>query len=358
MDPRTSHGPQDRLRAALHARAALIDPPDRLEEVLEAAAARSRGRRWLPLAAVAAVAAVVAGVWVAELPRAPREPVVPATSPTGPASATTSPTATASPAPSPTATPTSADGRLAALPVYLLAQNDPGRRLYRLQREWLTAPEVTREADAGTRAAAAVRLALAGGAPTADGYVRSWGEVRLVSVRLTPSLITLTLSGPGPAGFAADTERVSVQQLVWTVQAAAGARTPVRFALADGSAELFPGLSTERTYDRPASDLAYEDLASLWVTSPTRGQVLPAGPVTVRGEACVFEATAQWQLLRDGQVVDDGTVTASAGAPARGTWEVALGVLEPGSYVLRVFEPSMAGDGTLTAETTQPFTVG
>ena len=121
---------------------------------------------------------------------------------------------------------------------------------------------------------------------------------------------------------------------------------PVRFELADGSDAMFGTQPVDRTYNRPPSrDLYHEDLAPIWVTAPTRGQVLPADRVvTVGGEACVFEATVSWELLRDGDVVDEGFVTASVGAPGRGTYEIRLGSLVPGSYAVRVFELS-AEDG-------------
>ena len=92
------------------------------------------------------------------------------------------------------------------------------------------------------------------------------------------------------------------------------------------------------------------------MTSPTRGQVLEPGPVTVQGEACVFEATVSWELRRGADVVDSGFVTASIGAPGRGTYEIPLGTLAPGSYAVRVFEVSPQ-DGAVSAETTMPFTV-
>ena len=56
---------EDLLRAALRERADVLDPADRLEDVLAAAGAPSGRRWWLSTgAAVAAVAAVVAGVWL------------------------------------------------------------------------------------------------------------------------------------------------------------------------------------------------------------------------------------------------------------------------------------------------------
>lgn len=349
------------LRVALDERAALVEPSERLTEII----ARTRPTRaarltrwWVPLAAAASVLAVVAGVW-STLPDR-RDPVPGGGTPTvstagpsaGPTTGAPAPTTTAStPPPAPTAV-------LASLPVYYVAPIGDDARMVRLYREWLTAPGVTRDSAEQVRARAAVELAMTAVPSGTDGYLRTWGGVDLMDVAVTRDRITVTLSGPGSTGFPQDTERVSVQQLVWTAQAAVGRGTlPVRFVLVDGADAIFGTQPVDRAYNRPASrDLYYEDLAPIWVTSPTRGQELASGPVTVQGEACVFEATVSWQLLRGGSVVDEGFVTATTGAPGRGTFEIPLGTLSPGSYAVRAFEVSPE-DGAVSAETTMPFTV-
>ncbi len=206
---------------------------------------------------------------------------------------------------------------LAALPVYYPAPIGDDARMVRLYREWLTAPGVTRDAAEQARARAALELAMGAVPAGTDGYLEPWRGVDLVDVAVTTDRITVTLSGPGTTSRPADTERVAVQQLVWTAQAAVGrGNLPVRFVLADGSDAMFGSQPVDRTYLRPASrDELYEDLAPIWVTSPTRGQVLPAGAVTVEGEASVFEATVSWELRRGGEVVDSGFETATRRRP-------------------------------------------
>jgi hypothetical protein len=361
------------LREALDERAARIEPGDRLDEILRLSEPERPGRLsqwWIPLAAAAAVIAVVSGLWIGlagrpePLPGGSESPVPTASaSPTPSAGPSTqAPTSSSSPSPSPSPSPTTSaptTSAPAALPVYYLAPIGDDARVARLYREWLTVPGVTRESDDAARARAAVGLAITATPEGTDGYLRTWDGVDLVDLSVTDSGITITLSGPGGTGLPEDTERVSVQQLVWTAQAAVGrGQIPVRFAIADGSTAMFGSQPVSRTYDRPASREEYwRDLAPIWVTSPTRAQTLPAGGVTVRGEASVFEATVSWQLLRGGTVVDEGFTTASTGAPGRGTYEIGLGSLAPGSYAIRVFEPS-AEDGTrVSAETTMPFTV-
>jgi len=354
------------LRVALDERAAEIEPGDRLDEILERArphGAAGVHRSWMLLAAAAAVLAVVAGVWLGlpdgsePVPGGIDRPLPSATPSVG--STATEPPAAPSTAPTPTPTPTTA-GALAVLPVYYVAAIGDDARIVRLYREWLTSAGVTRGADDQARASAAVELAMTAVPPGTDGYLRTWEGVELLDVSVTDARITITLSGPGTTAFPEDTERVTVQQLVWTAQAAVGKGTiPVRFELADGSDAMFGTQPVDRTYNRPASrDQYYEDLAPIWVTTPTRGQVLPAGrTVTVRGEACVFEATVSWELIREGAVVDKGFVTASVGAPDRGTYEIRLGSPRPGSYAVRVFELSAEDGRRVSAETTMPFTV-
>ena len=127
-------------------------------------------------------------------------------------------------------------GALAILPVYYAAPIGDDARIVRLYREWLTASGVTPRVDDQVRARAAVELAMTATPPGTDGYLRTWDGVDLLGVSVTDARITITLSGPGTTAFPEDTERVAVQQLVWTAQAAVGKGTiPVRFELADGS---------------------------------------------------------------------------------------------------------------------------
>jgi hypothetical protein len=359
------------LREALDERAARVEPGDRLDEILRLSQPARPGplaRWWMPLAAAAAVLAVLSGLWVGlagrpePLPGGSESPLPSATASPTPSAEPSTP-APSTPAPTPSASPTASapttTSAPVALPVYYLAPVGDDARVARLYREWLTVPGVTRDSDDTARARAAVGLAMTATPEGTDGYLRTWDGVDLVDLAVTDSGIAVTLSGPGGTGFPEDTERVSVQQLVWTAQAAVGrGRLPVRFALADGSTAMFGSQPVDRTYDRPAArDDYWRDLAPIWVTSPTRGQVLPSGPVSVTGEASVFEATVSWQLLREGAVLDEGFTTASVGAPGRGTYEIDLGTLAPGSYAVRVFETS-AEDGTrVSAETTMPFTV-
>lgn len=83
-----------------------------------------------------------------------------------------------------------------------------------------------------------------------------------------------------------------------------------------------------------------------------------ATSVTVRGQAVAFEANVEWELRRGTSVVRDGLVTASIGAPSRGTFTVDLGRLEAGTWTMRAFVSSAEGGERVVAERLVTFTVG
>jgi hypothetical protein len=64
----------------------------------------------------------------------------------------------------------------------------------------------------------------------------------------------------------------------------------------------------------------------------------------VSGTASVFEATLFIQTVRNGKAIGHKTVTASEGAPARGTFDTTMHA-SPGHLTVQVFSPS-AVDGS------------
>ena len=362
-----------RLRQALAMEASRVHPADRLEDVLRTAREAGptsdgvRPRRWLgPVSVAATVALIAGGAWAAthrgadELVPTPPANTGSGASMTGqPTTTVSAPSTIASGAPT-TGTPGTppAGVTVASLPVYFVGPIGDNKGTDKLFREFVSG-SLPRGASAAERAKAALGLAIHaqpnGGS---GGYLQPWAGQMIRDVTVTDRLITIDLANGGAAGLAAETQRLAVQELVWTAQAAVGKGTiPVRFTVADGSSALFGRLSTASTYNRPGADQLAQDLAPLWVTTPGRGQVLPASkPVAVQGQAIVFEAAVSWQLLRGQGQVKAGHTTASIGAPAQGTYSVNLGLLAPGDYTVRVFEVSMA-DGSVAAQQSIGFTV-
>ena len=375
------------LRRTLGAEAGRIEPQDRLGSILtEARVEPGHGaRRWL--APRQPPALLLAGtVWAVNRPTGttpvggPTVATDPAGTSTGsgppttPGTTTATPTGT-SPQPSspPTTGPTPTTGQVSptgppqtgtappvtttvTVPVYYLGRVVAGSERLRLFREFVPT-RVPAPVTGGGKALAALRLAFGatGSAPT-TGYASPWVSSDPRSVTVGDGRITVALSrglDTTPAGGG----ELAIQQIVWTVQAAVGqGALPVRITV-PGDRELAPGLSSTRTWNRPADVIEVAStLAPIWVDEPFRGEVVEAGrPLTVKGVASTFEATVEWELLRGGAVVDEGFTTATIGAPGRGTYTFETEPLAPGVHVLRVFESS-AKDGSVAAEQRVTFT--
>lgn len=104
--------------------------------------------------------------------------------------------------------------------------------------------------------------------------------------------------------------------------------------------------------------LTRDDFASyvppIFVESPAAGAEVP-GTFHVSGTASVFEATLVVQLVRDGKVILKQSVTASEGAPGRGTFDTTVHAT-PGAVTVAAFSPS-AADGTPQHEVDVPVTI-
>ncbi|MGO4597819.1 Gmad2 immunoglobulin-like domain-containing protein [Terrabacter sp. 2RAF25] len=390
-DPRRPGGPQpddepvvigsglrpveDRLRRALDSEARSITPGDRLGAILTEAHAADTGstgrhHRWLVPAVAAAAAVLLAGtVWAVNRPSGSTPPAAATSSTAGTPSASASrgtpstgpssvPTQTASGPTTPATTgstpPTSAAPPVAvptSVPVYYLGPVREGSDQVRLFREFVSAPVVAPVTPEG-KALAALRLAM-GPAPKGSQYVSAWTGVTPQSVTVGADSIRVRL-----ASGTSDGATLATEQLVWTVQAALGTSLPVRFELADASPEVSPGHPASSTFNRPTDQQAVlEQVAPIWIDVPARNGVVRAGsPLTARGVASTFEADVEWELLREGVSFEKGFTTATAGAPARGTYAITTKKpLTPGAYVLRAFESS-AKDGSVASEQRIPFT--
>ena len=88
-------------------------------------------------------------------------------------------------------------------------------------------------------------------------------------------------------------------------------------------------------------------LAPIFVEAPLPGADVPA-TFHVSGSASVFEATLVVRLLRDGKELEKRTVTASEGAPNRGTFDATF-TATPGRLQVQVYSPS-AEDGSAQHE--------
>ena len=343
------------LRESLHRDAERINPRNRRTEILamvhDDTQVAQPARRWvIPMAAAASVALIGAIIWGVSNAGGGQ----PVGQPVTPAAAT----ASSSPS-SPSSSAATGTTSQVALPAYFVGASSGKGDRFGLYREFVKAA-LPVAATPAQKARAALAVAMnAQPFSNDEPYIQPWSGQSVKDVTMTPTLITITLSGSGASGFTKDQTKLAVQELVWTAQAAIGQGTiPVKFVVAGGSSTLFGTYPTAQTYNRPAKDLQYQDLAPIWITAPERGHVYKAGTsVVVTGESCAFEATTQWQLKKGGAAVRSGTTTASSGCPTRGTWTVDLGVLSAGDYAFRMYEVSMQDGKGIVAETSKPFTV-
>jgi hypothetical protein len=377
---------EQRVRRVLEHDASAVRPSDRLAEILTASREspadrhagseergdprRSRVSRLAPLAAVAAAVLVATTAWVAHRPvddaagvlsptraDSPRRPASPSVTATGRQEALSgSPTPVATGGVSTTASRTREVGLQSslvpgALPVYRVGLLDSSGTRLGLVRELV--PQATSSADGHTpagRALAAARRSVDSTASGFDaGYRPLWDGAQVRSVSIDASGVVVTMSTGVPQLSQAEAT-LAVQQLVWTVQDAAGvgAGTRVRFVCADGSTRLAGPLAADTSYRRTSvSDMAAPLLAPVWIDSPARGQVVPAGGlVLVSGEATRGAALA-WTLTRAGAPAASGRTTASASAPSRGAYSFHVGPLTPGFYAITVLDvtPGAGSDG-------------
>src|SRR5665811_1873391 len=221
-------------------------------------------RRWLiPVAAAASVALIGAIAWgVAN---------------TGTQQVTPAGTSTSSTTAAATSNATGVTTQM-ALPAYFVGANSGTGDTFGLYREFVRTA-VPAGATPAQKAKAAVAVAMnAQPFTNFEPYLQPWSGTKVNDVTATPSLITITLSGPGASGFTPEQTKLAVQELVWTAQAAIGQGTiPVKFVVADGSPKLFGAYATNKTYNRPTKEQQYEDLAPIWILSPERGKVFAAG---------------------------------------------------------------------------------
>jgi Immunoglobulin-like domain of bacterial spore germination/Sporulation and spore germination len=302
------------LRSAMRDETDRIEPTNHLQDILRRTArprdARRRG--WvIGLAGAGLVAAsVTTAVWIAD-PTGGH-------SPQGPVAIVRSPV---------------------NVPVYYVQANGAGKYPLRIYPEQ---HRVTSTGEIGFDAVSALFTT----PPTDPDYSSLWASGSVEAVTKLPGLITVDLSADAAVigGRESDVD-VAMQQIVYTVQQALHSRDPVRI--------LISGSPPSGTAEPLQADPAHAIEGAIVINSPVQDATVQS-PVTVEGDASVFEGTVSWQVLESGQVVKQGYTTASAGQVLSPyLFEVDL---DPGSYTLRVYEASAENGSPMFVETKQ-FTV-
>jgi hypothetical protein len=217
----------------------------------------------------------------------------------------------------------------------------------------LAALDVTTRIEVAVRALLATTDALAGttAVPGIDPELTSSVPVgtTLLGVTLDGGIVTVDLGGTLASGSSGSSsqEVTFAEQLAHTI-GAESVVTGVRLAVAGVVRDELWG---HLDWSRPIVADPFA-LSPVTIETPVHGEVVEsggaaaAGPVDLRvtGQATVFEATVPVRVFdAAGTLVGEGFVTASMGAPERGTWTWTVRLPGPGIYRLEASEDDPSG---------------
>ncbi|CAI9407277.1 Gmad2 immunoglobulin-like domain-containing protein [Nocardioides sp. T2.26MG-1] len=234
-----------------------------------------------------------------------------------------------------------------AVPVYFVGDTPQGPRLY---REF-------RQVPAADPAAEALALMTSGDALDPD-YRTLYPGGSFAGVQIDADPIVVSLPDESwttmPDGMSEDDARLAAQQLVYTLQGVAQARSSVEIQLDGAPADLF-GLGGELS-NEPEIDVR----ALVNVTTPEQGGVV-SGTFAASGVSSSFEATTPWEIqAAGGKVVKKGFATAEGWMDKLYPWETEVDVsdLAPGDYtfVAMTDDPS-GGEGKGPTQDSKTITV-
>jgi len=183
-------------------------------------------------------------------------------------------------------------------------------------------------------------------------HVTLWSNgTKVNSVVTVDGVATVDLT-LGRISFGSESELRAIDQMVWTLIANNPSVKSVKFTVDGVVSESLAGhVDFGQTFALAPS---YEVLAPVWIDLLDRSDV--NNPVSISGSACTFEAAVAWELSQGGDVLDSGGTTAVTACPDRSDWNLDLGELAAGDYVLKVSDPS-AEDGSIIFADTKAFTV-
>ncbi|WP_380157267.1 Gmad2 immunoglobulin-like domain-containing protein [Kineococcus sp. R86509] len=357
------------LQDALAARAAGVQPTDRLEEIHMTSRAnrrRSRTRGGLVAAGVAAVVVVGGGAFALTQRGDDNVTTVASTasSSTSPSSSTPS-TSSSTPAADSTpmsSQPTGSGGTSAAtsltsapatstaggtggtlptgatsVPVYWL-----GGQPAKLYREYV-------KAGSGANDATNALRAMLSGSPTDPDYSSPWSKDATATVSESGGKLVVDVAASAASGSTGDAT-LALQQLVYTVTAAAGDDQPIELRVGGKAGQSVFGTSVPASLSRaPQADVQ----APAWITSVSPS----AGSVTVKGVGTGFEGTLLYTLTNaaGAEVARDSVQAGANGTFAEFSFTAAV---PAGTYTLSVFAPDESdGEGAGPVGDTKTVTI-
>lgn len=239
---------------------------------------------------------------------------------------------TSTPAPGPTGTPTpeptSPDGSGVDVVVYYVVDTRAGVRLAR----------EAREAVGDEPLVAAVEEMIAG--PDDPDYSTTWDSgTEVLGVTQEGGEITVDLSEEArTASVGSEGAAMMIQQLVYTVTEDDPDATVLLLIAGEPAGELWGAV----TWDEPVGRDDPLDVRVLVQIDEPQEEAEVSSPVTVSGDAAVFEANLLWRVLDEaGEPVQTGNAMTAAGQEfAPFTFDVEL---EPGTYTIEISEGDASG---------------
>jgi Immunoglobulin-like domain of bacterial spore germination/Sporulation and spore germination len=301
----------DDLTTLLHDAVDDLEPTDRLGAIREQTRKPSRTRWYAVGGAVLATAAVVTGIGIAIRP-------------------------SADPGPGPFTQPTSVDTPTAgarAVPVYYLGATSHGVRLYR---------EFHQQAFSSELDAAVHEL---GSTPEDPDYTTYWRPGTLHNAVIRDGVIRVEVASTAhdrPADLSAKEAELSVQQVVYTLQAAVGQRLPVQFVVGENTVDQVLGVPTSEPLTNAAE---LKTLALVSISDPEEGRVVQ-GSFRASGRAASFEGVVPWELHDSGGAIVRQGFAQGEMADHLTPWETRIDVsgLAPGSYTFFAMTDNASGD--------------
>jgi len=189
--------------------------------------------------------------------------------------------------------------------------------------------------------------------PIDPDYTTLWGGgSSLISTARAADVLTLDLA-VGELNLGAEAEGIAIAQLVWTAVGIDPSLAAVQLTIDGLAAETLAGHVDITAPIAPEPPEAV--LTPVQITAPLEGGTVMA-PVVAAGVACVFEAAFLWRLEGPGGSLVEGSGMAAEACPARAAWQLELGALDPGDYVLTVLELSPK-DGSVSSTDSKAFAV-
>ncbi|MQA04776.1 MAG: hypothetical protein GEV07_19330 [Streptosporangiales bacterium] len=251
----------------------------------------------------------------------------------------------------PTQTKTQRPPETVTVPVYNIVKGSSG---YQLSQ---SSQQVTVKGSKQNRQEERAEGALQAIYDAGSGLERSGAGVwpagtQLEDADLVGSTVKVMLSSAaGTAGndSSAEAARAALKQVVYTALGATPTATTVQIYVGGTQISTFWGKLSVNSAGMQRGDPALTQPFNT-VNAPSEGTT-NLSPVTIKGHGAYDDSQANWEISRNGQVVNSGSV--GTGTTAFTSWSHRV-QLDPGTYQLTTYEQS---DGTRQHVQTVTFTV-